>query len=80
MTETMLERATAAANSTLDDYNLFGEHRLVARDIARAVIASLREPSEAVRKEAYASRCRIDWTLTDSWEAMIDAILEEGKT
>ena len=79
-TMTMLDQAVAAANSTLDDFDMFGEHRLVAREIARAVIASLREPSvEMAEAGANYAECGSVWSADLCWRAMIDAILEEPK-
>jgi len=49
------------------------------RKSARAVIASLREPSEAMRLAGQEARRRSGGSLVDSWEAMIDAILTEER-
>ena len=70
MAETMLERAAKAATDRMGDC-CDGD----AVTIARAVIASLREPSDDVAMAGVMH----DYSLCSAWRAMIDAILEEPK-
>ena len=79
MAETMLERAVDAlfaeygqARSAASDGELLDIRRGV-----RAVIASLREPSEAVERAGYSTAN--DMGAASIFNAMIDAILEEPK-
>lgn len=45
--------------------------------VIRAVSAAIREPSEAMKKAGLAA-CGGDGSVLDGYEAMIDAMLEEG--
>jgi hypothetical protein len=90
----MLEKAArAAAEAIGDDYddlpidasqpklarNPFGMSQEVLCDIARAVLAAIREPDEATVQagwHAQPSGPCCDWDMQSVWQAMIDAILE----
>ena len=82
---TMLERATAAIEPKFAAMFSGETRRALAEEFARAVIASLREPSERIKRVG----ARHLYTLplvdheveetADAWRLMVDAILEEGK-
>ena len=80
MPNEMMDRAVDIVKDTMDahGYDCYPE---TAVAIARAVIASLIEPSKAV--VAIGRDCSA-WLypdeVDDMWRAMVDAILEEGKT
>lgn len=69
--ETMLDRATAAAYQ-----DGLGLSYMQARDIARAVIASLRDN---LPDDVAMAGVMHDYSLEAAWRAMIDAILAEGE-
>jgi hypothetical protein len=77
---TMLERATDAVESAYDKAMGWD-----FEEIARAVIASLREPSEHMKRVGARSLYTlplVDHELeetADAWRLMVDAILEEPK-
>jgi hypothetical protein len=79
MTE-MVDRIMRAMNAykdtlpkTSDDAPFIYSHR---KGLARAAIAAMREPTEAMVKKGGSE---VDWLrgLTDAWKAMIDAALSE---
>lgn len=78
--EDMVERVAKALHAGSDsptewfDYETDREYW---RDQARAAIAAMREPTEAMCAAAEATGDH--WYFDDSWAAMIDAALKEGK-
>jgi hypothetical protein len=86
MTKTMVERVARAMRKELHDSSIWGPDtlELVVLDggvplmaMARAAIAAMREPTEAMTKAAFAA------TFDDGvahWIAMIDAVLADQDT
>jgi hypothetical protein len=84
MSESILERAArAAADADQEDYD---EAPLLFREIARAVLQAIREPSEALIQAGDLAILALGETRglgiygsEECWRAMIDAAIAERK-
>lgn len=61
--------------------SLSRREQAIFRADAYAILAAIREPSEAMVEAGWASECVIPSQSPEgAWQAMIDAMLEEGNT